>query len=140
MGSPSPLTTPFAVPPHLVDLVHPETGEADDLTWDGVIDIPRHACDFTTEAVHYGTPPEDQAERSAWLVLASAGYAEAVQLIDNETDEPGQHASPELILEVIRNADTCAALGGRPDIRIRPLLKHLTKQPDHRNPDGTWKD
>lgn len=139
MHGANPLTTPFTVPPHLVELVHPD-GEADDLTWDGVISIPRHACEFTTTAVAYGTPSEDEVEWSAWLILASAGYAEAVQLIDSETDEPGQHASPALILSVIRSADRCAALGGRADIRIYPLLKHLTRQPDHRNPDGTWKD
>lgn len=131
---------PFTVPPHLVELVHPETGEADDLTWDGVEHIVRHAMEAATHGVHYGTPPEDEAERAAWLIISSAGYGEAAQLIDSETDEPGQHASPALILSVIAGADRCAALAGRPDIRLYPLLKHLTKQPDHRNPDGTWKD
>lgn len=132
---------PFVVPPHLVELVHPETGEADDLTWDGVVNIPRHAMEAATIAVDYDAKGDpDDVGCAAWLVLASAGYAEASVLIENETDEPGCHASPQVILAVIKNADACAALGGRADIRIHPLLKHLTRQPDHRNPDGTWKD
>lgn len=128
---------PFIIPPHLLDLVHPETGEADDLTWDGVIAIPRHAADSALEgAWEEGNDPDD----TGWLIVASAGYHEAAQLIDSETDEPGKHANPAQILSVIKKADQCCALGGRADIRIHPKLKHLTKQPDHRNPDGTWRD
>jgi hypothetical protein len=129
---------PFVVPPHLVELVDRESGEADDLTWDGVVNILRHAMEAATLAVNYDATVD--ADDAAWLLLASAGYAEASVLIENETDEPGEHASPQLILSAIKNADRCCALGGRSDIRIHHLLRHLTKQPDHRNPDGTWKD
>lgn len=129
---------PFVIPPHLADLAHPERGEADDLTWDGIIAIPRHASEAVLLAVDYAATLD--ADDAGWLLLASAGYDEAAQLIDSETDEPGQHATPQVILAVIKNADRCAAMGGRPDIRIHPVLRHLTKQPDHRNPDGTWKD
>lgn len=126
---------PYVPPAHLVEVAK---HEADDLTYDGVIHLPRHAAEAAMLAVEYKATTD--ADDAAWLLLASAGYTEAAQLIDSETDEPGQHATPQVILAVIKNADRCCALGGRSDIKLHPVLRHLTKQPDHRNPDGTWKD
>lgn len=126
---------PFEIPIHLVELAK---HEATDLTWDGIMAIPQHASEAALMAVDYRATVD--ADDAAWLLLASAGYHEAVVLIDSEEEEPGEHATPEVILQTIKKADTCAALGGRADIRIYPALRHLTQQPDHRNPDGTWKD
>lgn len=126
---------PYVLSEHLAALAADPSTE--DLVWDGIIHIPEHASEWAMGAAWMeGETPEDRA----WLLLASAGYHEAAQLIDSETDEPGQHATPAVILALIKNADRCAALGGRGDIRIFPVLGHLTKQPGHRNPDGTWKD
>lgn len=127
--------TPYAPPAHLVEVARTE---ATDLCWDGIMHLPLDAAEACTNAVNYRATLD--ADDAAWLILASEGYSQAAQLIDSETDEPGEHATPEVILAVIKNADRCCALGGRSDIRLHPVLRHLTRQPDHRNPDGTWKD